>query len=88
MKVIINKCFGGCRVTDAVAEYCNIDPWDFDRENPELIELIERWGDRCSGPASALCVVNVPDDATDYRIFDYDGAETLIYVQNGLMHTL
>ena len=87
MKVVVNKCYGGAKVEDWVSRYLNIDPWDFDRTDSRLIALIEEYGDTCSGTSSALCILDIPDDATDWQIWDYDGAETVIWVQNGKMHT-
>lgn len=87
MKVIVNKCYGGARLEDWVTRYLKVDPWNFDRTNPELVRLIEDYGDTCSSSGSALCVVTLPDDVTDWKIWEYDGVETLIFVQGGKMHT-
>lgn len=86
-KVIVNKCYGGARLEDWAAKYLGVDPWDFNRTDPQVIYLIENYGDVCSSSGSALCVITLPDDVTDWKIWDYDGAETLIYVQDGKMHT-
>lgn len=86
-KVVVNKCYGSARLEDWVVKYLKVDPWDFDREDPRIVRLVEEYGDTCSSSGSALVVVTLPDDATDYMISEYDGAETLIYVQNGKLHT-
>lgn len=83
MKIVINKA------------YCNFifpneylkpdDEWvlvkDDLRLDPELIELVENG---CSNPF--LEVVEIPDEATDWELNDYEGWETITYVVDGKLH--
>lgn len=57
------------------------------RYNQTLISMIEEGYD-CSGSFSKLRVVEIPDEATDYMINEYDGSENVIYVLNGKLHTI
>ena len=99
MKVAINVNFGGFRLKKDIAKKYGWDEWDVDRTDQKLIELIES-GINVSadepqlddededGDYRAIQVVNVPDEATDWKIIEYDGAEEIIYVLDGKMHYL
>ena len=79
MKIVINTSYGS--ITDESAAL---------RTNPHFIEevesgrfvgrIVEKWG-----YAETLRVVEIPDDATDYRIFNYDGCELVVYVHDGMI---
>lgn len=86
-KIIVNKCYGRAHLTDWAAKYLKVDPWDFDREDSRIIHLVEEYKETCSAFNSTLVVITLPDDVTDWQIWDYDGVETVIYVQDGKMHT-
>ena len=85
MKIVINKCYGGFSVNENIVKMLNlVSRYDLedDRTNAKLIELIESGADvntRCSN----LTVVEIPDDATDYMINEYDGFENVLYVLDG-----
>ena len=85
MKIVINKCFGGFSVNDNIVKMLNLESrYDLedDRTNVKLIELIES-GEDVNGDYSNLAVVEIPDDATDYMINEYDGYENVLYVLDG-----
>lgn len=85
MKIVINKCFGGFSVNDKIVKMLNLESrYDLedDRTNAKLIELIES-GEDVNGDYSNLAVVEIPDDATDYKINEYDGYESVYYVLDG-----
>ena len=88
MKIILNKCFGGFEVKKSVLkklgyEYC----FEVDRQDPVLIEMIEKYGsDYVSDSMSKLVVVEVPDSATDWEMDDYDSVESITYVVDGKLH--
>lgn len=88
MKIVINRCFGGFSVSDAVVEALHLDSaWaDVERTDPTLIAMVEEDARAASGLCAQLRVVEIPDAATDYRLQDYDGAETIIYVLDGKIH--
>lgn len=82
MEFVINDCYGGFKLpqeyadakTDGFIYECNDDI----RRDPDLIALVDN--DDYKGN---LAVVEIPDDATDWMITDYDGDETFYYVING-----
>ena len=85
MKIVINECFGGFAVNDNIVKILNLESrYDLedDRTNAKLIELIES-GVNVNDDYSDLVVVEIPDDATDYTIEEYDGWETILYVLDG-----
>lgn len=57
--------------TDEV-EY--ISSRDIERNDPDLISLVEEWGDRVNGKCAKLKVVEIPDDV-EWTIEEYDGNE-------------
>jgi hypothetical protein len=59
------------------------------RTSPTLIHFIKTYGsEAASNSCSNLKVVNIPDNATDWRIEEYDGLESIIYVVDGKMYDL
>jgi len=50
--------------------------WDIDRDDSDLIFVIEALGASASGHAAKLKIVHIPDDA-DWEIHDYDGMESV-----------
>lgn len=87
MKIVINACFGGWSINPEIADKYGFDMYDEDITNEKLIELIES-GVNCSDECSNLKVVEIPDNATDWRVIEYDGAEYIIYVVDGKMHSI
>lgn len=92
MKIVINGCFGGFGISNEVYERMGEDwqfnTYDYDsRTNADLIAVIEDIGsERASGVFANLIVVDIPDDATDWRIEEYDGNESVWYVLDGKMY--
>jgi hypothetical protein len=88
MKVVINDCFGGFSINAEIAmKYFGDKFFEPKRTNTTLINLIES-GVNCNDSCSKLKVVDIPDNATDWRIIEYDGAEYVIYVIDGKMHSI
>ena len=57
----------------------NEDYWSFyklERNDKDLVEVIEELGDEASGRLSKVVLVEVPDDV-NWEIDDYDGIETV-----------
>lgn len=94
MKIVINDCFGGFSVSREVYEAMGKEwdgygyDFDSDRTNAELIAAIEKIGcKQASGSCAYLAIVDIPDNATDWEITEYDGAEEVVCVVDGkLMH--
>lgn len=87
MKIVVNKCYGGFGLTDWAKERLGID-WsdEIDRNDLDLVDLVENYPDNVSDNFSILEVINLPDETTDWEISEYDGLETVIYVVGGKIH--
>ena len=65
--------------------YWNTTPWDegLDRDTlefralPALVDVVELLCDEANGSSARLRIVDVPDDARQPYITDYDGRETV-----------
>lgn len=87
MKVVLNKCFGGFDVSEewAIAHGYG-SRWEVDRMDPELIAAVEA-EEKVEGPFGRLTVVEIPEEATDWEVNDYDGMESITAVIDGkLVH--
>lgn len=91
MKIVINRDYGGFSLSKKACKCLGID-WEYDdslgvRTDSRLIELVERDAESASGDCAALVVVEIPDNATDYELDEYDGLEEIIAVVDGkIMH--
>lgn len=87
MKFVISNCSGGYGFSiDFLLKYGK-EIGSLERNDPKLVAAVEEFGLRkASGIYSALCIKEIPDDATDYSIEEYDGAESIIYVKDGKLH--
>ena len=85
MKLVINCCYGGFDIPDEVLEelgYTYSDSPNL-RGDLRLIKMVEENPKRFEAYHAKLKVVEIPDAATDYKIDDYDGMESVIYVLDG-----
>lgn len=79
-KVVINTCYGGFSLSEEARALIGIDRWqdcDIARDDPKLVEVVERLGDEANTAYSELKVIEIPADL-DYRIDNYDGKETVV----------
>jgi hypothetical protein len=86
MKIAVNKSYGGFilneQQTELISPYVDEDFfYDVDyktelRTNEHLIKAIEQI-------PSTIKVVEIPDNATDWIINEYDGFESVYYVVDG-----
>lgn len=87
MKVVINRKFGSFSVSKEIAKELNlIDEWTLNRADKRLIEAVIKDPKRASGEFARLAVVEIPDEATDWEITEYDGAEGITYVMGGKLY--
>lgn len=89
MKILVNKCYGGYSINETIAEKLGYDSkYDEDsRYDETLIHMVEEGlKDEVNGRFAKLKVVEIPDEATDWEMDEYDGMETIIYVLNGKIH--
>ena len=93
MKIVINTCYGGFGLSDkaktlyeAIANDMPVPHEGEMRTDPALISAIEQLGEEANTIYSHLEIVEIPDEATDWDINEYDGSESIIYVLDGKLH--
>jgi len=86
MKMVLNKCYGGFNIPKELCEFFGCGKYDeIDRDHPVLVEFVEKHGEYQEG-LSRLRVVEIPSDATDWEVNEYDGFESVTYVVDGKIH--
>lgn len=94
MKIVLNREWGGFKLPKDFCEKYGYDEWDnVSRTDSRLIRWLLKHADEKKlyddikeVSCGRLSVIEFPDEATDYDFFEYDGAETLIYVIDGKIH--
>ena len=80
MKVVINSDYGGFGLSKlalkelAVMKGREVDESNIKRDDPMLVDVVERLGDKANGDWAELKVIEIPDDI-EYTIHEYDGFE-------------
>lgn len=89
IRFVLNKCYGGFSLSDAAlsmlpndVDYCEYSH----RGDEELLDVVETLGPNANGRHADLVIIEIPNNATDYEISEYDGLETLTYVVRGKIH--
>lgn len=86
MKLVINTTFGGFCLPDEFCELHGLERWeDVLRDQPELVSYVEARG-RVQTLGGKLKVVEIPEEATDWELNEYDGLESITYVVDGKLH--
>lgn len=83
MLYVINAAFGGFSVPEEVASElgCGRYGWDYEgdiRTNETLIAWVREHRDE-----TELALVEIPEEATDWEMSEYDGYESIIAVVDG-----
>jgi hypothetical protein len=82
---VINTDFGGFGLSKTALEMYakakgvslgSVFHFDIERNDPALVDIIEKLGDKANGNFADLKVVEIPDGISWY-IDDYDGVETI-----------
>lgn len=81
MKIVINTCYGGFWLSEeAMRKYCErkgvekIYVWEIERDDPDLVAVVEELGVSANGRFADLEIVEVPDSVV-WEIGEYDGKE-------------
>lgn len=84
MKMVINQCYGGFNLSAEAKKALGVEyAFDVKRTDPHLVEMVEKDGNAVGGEYSELAVIEIPDNATDWEMDEYDGFESVIAVING-----
>lgn len=74
-KIVINRCYGGFSLSEKAAANIGCDTYpDIERDDPKLVECVEKMGQEASGELAELQIVEIPDDV-QWCIEEYDGIE-------------
>tara|TARA_Y100000590_G_scaffold444979_1_gene576464 strand:+ start:302 stop:721 length:420 start_codon:yes stop_codon:yes gene_type:complete len=81
MKIVLNKCFGGFRLSDKCEEMLEKKTgkmyFELERHNEHLVSIVEMYGKNASDNlVSQLEIVEIPDGCK-YNIDEYDGMESV-----------
>lgn len=76
MKIVINTRYGGFSLSQKACDELGLesgyDP--IKRNDPKLVEVVERLGEDANGNFADLSIVEIPDDV-DWVVEEYDGNE-------------
>ena len=84
MKVVINVCYGGFglsqkgamafRKRKGLPKDKEMYDWDYPRDDPDLVAIVEEMGEKANGVCAKLKVVEIPD-GIEWEVDEYDGHE-------------
>lgn len=100
MKILLNGCYGGFGLSDKVferlprktVEFIEDNAWREStkrklRTDDNILKTIYAVGlENASSDYADIYIANIPDNATDWMIEEYDGVEILYYVADGKIH--
>lgn len=84
MKIVVNRCYGGFGLSKkAIRELKKRgvktdEVWCVKRNDPRLVEVVEKLKEEANGEFALLQVVEIPDNAY-WLIVEYDGVETVYW---------
>lgn len=82
-KVVINSRYGGfglsgeaCHLYEELSGRSDFYDRDIPRNDPILVQVVQKLGEKANDGISCLRVVEIPDDV-EWYISDYDGIESV-----------
>lgn len=87
MKIILNTDYRGFMVPDEICKLLHCDEFDNSmsiRTNPTFIQWIKQKKE--NGEKTDFEIVEIPDNASDYLIEDFDGEEGIYFVVDGKIY--
>jgi hypothetical protein len=73
-RVVINRCYGGFGLSKLALKELGIGEYDhISRDDPRLVEVVERLGKKANGPNAELRIVEA---SRFWKIDEYDGMES------------
>ena len=87
MKIVVNGTFGGFHYPEKFCERYSLDRYDwmdYDYDDRyRFHDILIDWVEKNPQDSEGLRVINIPDNATDWQIHEYDGLESIICVIDG-----
>lgn len=89
MRVVINVSFGGFSLPEEFCKKYNMDKYDdIKRTDERLVKFVISHKNSVEVFCGRLVAKEIPDNATDYIITEYDGAESIYYVLDGKIYEI
>lgn len=96
MKMVLNNSYGGFNIPRELFEVLGCREFGIGyeggqaklRREPALIEWVESHKGDASFGYAELAVIDIPEEATDWEISEYDGMEHIIAVIDGKIEHL
>jgi len=89
MKVVINVKFGGFSLPKEFCKKYNMNEYDdIERTDERLVKFVMSHKNSVEVSFGRLVAEEIPDNATDYMITEYDGAESIYYVLDGKIYEI
>lgn len=89
MKIVINVNFGGFSLPEEFCKKYNMDKYDdIKRTDERLVKFVMSHKNSVEVFCGRLVAKEIPDNATDYMITEYDGAESIYYVLDGKIYEI
>lgn len=87
MIMVLNKTWGGFHLPKEFCDQYGFYRYDdIERDDFRLVEFIQSHDGEYKGDRVILRVVEIPEEATDWEMNEYDGFESITYVVNGKIH--
>lgn len=76
-RIVINECYGGFSLSEAASKELGAHAHrDIGRDDPRLVEIVERLGKEANGRFADLTVVEIPA-GVKWHVHEYDGLEAV-----------
>jgi len=87
MKIVVNGTFGGFHYPKMFCVRYSLDRYDWMNydynDEYRFNDILIDWVEKNPQDSEGLRVINIPDNATDWQIHEYDGLESIICVIDG-----
>lgn len=88
-KIVINYAFGGFNLSTQALNTLGVDKhhqYSVARDDARLVAMVEADAKATAGNCCKLAAIEIPENASDWMINEYDGAEEIIFVVDGKLH--
>lgn len=86
MKIVINGVFGGFHYPKKFCERYSLDRYDwmdYPDDEYRFHDTLIDWVEKNPQDSEGLCVIDIPENVTDWQVHEYDGLESIICVIDG-----
>lgn len=87
MKIVVNGTYGGFHYPTKFCERYSLERYDWmdytDDDEYRFHDILIDWVEKNPRDSEGLRVIDIPDNATDWQVNEYDGLESIICVIDG-----